>query len=188
MKPLSKTIVVLSILALLFCTITVNAADNAQTASALLTPQRTILYNGVEQIMHDANGERVYPLSYQDTTYLPIRAVCNMLGLNVEWHGDTDTVSLLKEAENGGAQESETARAASADVIYRTVDAMNAQDWDKLIDLQSKENQQDYRNFMADSGNAEKHAGLFNILSAEIIEMKELPLEVASGLTKIDSF
>lgn len=168
--------------------LSVNAAGGGKAESVLLMPRRIIVYNGVEQVMHDADGERVYPLSYDGTTYLPIRAVCNMLGLKVEWSGDTDTVTLLKKAEGGGAQESETVYAASADAVRRTIDAVNTQDWDQFIDLQAEENQQDYRRFAANPSNAEKHTGLFNILSAKIVEIKELPLAAASALTEIDSY
>ena len=44
--------------------------------------------------MKDANGTVVYPISYNGTTYVPLRAVSNMMGLPVDWNGDTRTVYL----------------------------------------------------------------------------------------------
>ena len=46
--------------------------------------------------MYDANGQRVYPISYNGTTYVPIRAVGNMMGIDVAWDGANNAVLLGK--------------------------------------------------------------------------------------------
>lgn len=71
-----------------------NAADTLKTITASLNYGITIKYNGNVQEMKDANGNRVYPISYEGTTYLPVRAVSNMLGIEVNWDGPTNTVWL----------------------------------------------------------------------------------------------
>lgn len=71
-----------------------NAAGTLKTISAYLNYGITISYNGENQIMYDAAGTRVYPISYNGTTYVPIRAVSNMLGIDVEWDGTNNTVLL----------------------------------------------------------------------------------------------
>lgn len=71
-----------------------NAADTVKTITATLNYGITIKYNGNVQEMKDANGNTVYPISYEGTTYLPIRAVSNMLGIEVNWDGPTQTVWL----------------------------------------------------------------------------------------------
>ena len=71
-----------------------NAADTVKTITASLNYGITIKYNGDVQEMKDANGNRVYPISYEGTTYLPVRAVSNMLGIEVNWDGATNTVWL----------------------------------------------------------------------------------------------
>lgn len=43
----------------------------------------------------DANGKTVEPFAVSGTTYLPIRAVANALGLDVEWEQATKTVRLF---------------------------------------------------------------------------------------------
>lgn len=70
------------------------AAGTLETISAYLNYGVTIKYNGEEQMLKDAGGNRVYPITYNGTTYLPVRAVSNMLGVNVEWDGATQTVVL----------------------------------------------------------------------------------------------
>ena len=71
-----------------------NAVDTLKTITASLNYGITIKYNGNVQEMKDANGNRVYPISYEGTTYLPVRAVANMLGIEVNWDDPTQTVWL----------------------------------------------------------------------------------------------
>lgn len=77
-----------------------NAAGTSQQIMAYLTPGRTVKYNGEVQTMKDANGNPVYPISYNGTTYIPIRAVGNMLGIGVDWDANTQSV-LLGDSGNG---------------------------------------------------------------------------------------
>ncbi len=44
----------------------------------------------------DANGAPVEPFAISGTTYLPVRAVANALGLNVGWDQETATVVLTR--------------------------------------------------------------------------------------------
>lgn len=53
-----------------------------------------ITHNGVEQVFTDVNGAPVLPLTYQGTTYLPVRAVAGLVGLRADWDADTATVLL----------------------------------------------------------------------------------------------
>jgi len=80
----------------------VAATGALETISAYLTYNVTVKLDGQTQTMYDANGMRVYPINYQGTTYLPIRAVSNMLGIDVDWDGQTRTVLL---GENGTAKD-----------------------------------------------------------------------------------
>lgn len=70
------------------------AAGTLQEISAYLNSGITIRYNGEVQTMKDASGNRVYPITYNGTTYLPVRAVSDMLGIGVDWDQATQTVSL----------------------------------------------------------------------------------------------
>jgi len=54
----------------------------------------TIMYNGQAQDMTDATGAAVYPITYNGSTYVPIRAVSEILGEEVNWDGATSTITL----------------------------------------------------------------------------------------------
>lgn len=88
------------VLALAFCLVIGASADSLlEKIEAYLNYGITVKYDGVEQTMYDANGKQVYPISYQGTTYVPIRAVSNMLDIDVNWDGANNTVLLGKTGE-----------------------------------------------------------------------------------------
>jgi len=93
-----KTFITLAIALALVCGMVIgaNAADTLKEISAYLNYGITIKYSGEVQNLTDAGGNRVYPISYNGTTYLPVRAVSNMLGIGVDWDGATQTVLLGK--------------------------------------------------------------------------------------------
>ena len=77
-----------------------TAAGTLQEIKAYLNSGITIKYNGEAQVMTDAQGARVYPITYNGTTYVPIRAVSNMLDVKVDWDQASQTV-LLGNPANG---------------------------------------------------------------------------------------
>lgn len=70
------------------------AATSSQTIQALLSFGTPIKYNGQVQTFKDANGKQVFPILYEGTTYLPVRAVCGMVGVAVDYDAATSTVIL----------------------------------------------------------------------------------------------
>lgn len=53
-----------------------------------------ITLNGQMVVPADAAGNPVEPFAINGTTYLPVRAVANAMGLDVEWVQETSTVAL----------------------------------------------------------------------------------------------
>ena len=72
------------------------AANGLQEIKAYLDQDITVKYDGQAQAFTDANGKTVYPISYNGTTYLPVRAVSGLLGIDVDWDQATRTVLLGK--------------------------------------------------------------------------------------------
>jgi hypothetical protein len=71
------------------------------TAFAAYQQQATLNYDNIKITLDgkqvnptDANGTYVEPFTINGTTYLPVRAVANALGMSVGWNQDTKTVTL----------------------------------------------------------------------------------------------
>ncbi|MFI3226896.1 MAG: hypothetical protein R3Y09_05710 [Clostridia bacterium] len=71
----------------------VTASTN-ETITATLNRTISILHNGSYQTFYDANGDVVYPISYNGTTYLPVRSVAGLVDLDVDYDATTETVIL----------------------------------------------------------------------------------------------
>lgn len=72
------------------------AAGGLQEIKAYLNADITFKLNDEVQTLTDASGVRTCPITYNSTTYLPIRSVANLLGLDVGWDQATQTVLLGK--------------------------------------------------------------------------------------------
>lgn len=72
-----------------------NATERDVTAS--LWPDINVMVDGVERTFTDVQGRTVYPLVYNGSVYLPVRAIGNLMGKNVSWDGATETVTLSGE-------------------------------------------------------------------------------------------
>ena len=89
-----------TILAMALCTTAgAYAASNNQTISALLNRDITITYNGQPQTFQDVNGNAVYPITYNGSTYLPVRGVSDLLGVAVNWDQASNTVRLGSDSQ-----------------------------------------------------------------------------------------
>lgn len=73
---------------------TKDTAAKAQDVSAEVRDDFTIVVDGAARTFADVNGRTVYPLLYQGSTYLPVRAIGELMGKSVSWDGKTNTVTL----------------------------------------------------------------------------------------------
>lgn len=70
------------------------SAFGATTVQAQLAPNFTIVVDGIERTFYHVSGEEAHPVVYNGTTYLPLRAIGELMGKNVNWDQDTLTVTL----------------------------------------------------------------------------------------------
>lgn len=99
----------------------------AKSVTATLRGDFTLAIDGTERRFTDANGNTLHPLLYDGTTYLPLRAIGQLMGKNVGWNSHTNTVTL-------------TTKEASEDSLVTDADSFtNANipetDWDNYIGL-----------------------------------------------------
>ncbi len=66
----------------------------SKTVTAQICEEFTIMVDGVKQNFTDANGNEIDPMLYNGSTYLPLRAIGELMGKTVSWNGSTKTVTL----------------------------------------------------------------------------------------------
>lgn len=89
------------------------ANQSYDTVRAHVSPQFTIVVDGSERDFYNADGKEVHPIVYEGTTYLPLRAIGELMDKNVNWDQSTLTVTLsgsrggdvVAGVENNGAKE-----------------------------------------------------------------------------------
>ena len=97
-------------------TLTSGAAKTAnygESSGNVGTALETITYRGIKIILdgeriipRDVNGNMVEPFIMNNVTYLPLRALSNALGFDVEWDGPTSTATISSGASSGGGSQS----------------------------------------------------------------------------------
>lgn len=78
----------------------VYAGSKLETINAYLNHGITFVVNGEDQSLTDSNGNKLVPITYQNTTYLPVRAISNMAGIHVEFNVSSQQIRL--ETEHDG--------------------------------------------------------------------------------------
>jgi len=83
----------------LLCSSAVFAESIEKTVTAVYNNIK-IMIDGEEVTPKDVNGNVVEPFIIDGTTYLPVRAVASLLGKDVNWDGNTNTVYIGKMPSN----------------------------------------------------------------------------------------
>lgn len=82
-------------MALLFSLVVSASAVYANVTKTLSYQDIKVTLNGERLDLRDANGKAVDPFIIDGTTYLPVRAVAESLGLVVVWDGSSKTVNMV---------------------------------------------------------------------------------------------
>ena len=69
----------------------------AKDVSVQVRKDFTIVIDGKEQTFKTSSGKEIYPLLYDGSTYLPLRAIGQIMDKTVEWDKTTKTVILLSD-------------------------------------------------------------------------------------------
>lgn len=95
--------ILLGMLIMLLITTLIVPAFAAQTHKQLNAAfmDIKIVINGETMTPRDPNGKIVEPFIVDGTTYLPVRAICEAIGYDVEWDGKTNTVYVFSNPVDG---------------------------------------------------------------------------------------
>lgn len=72
-------------------------AKNEAFTATLTYKNISVILDGEKLNLKDATGAQIEPFIINGTTYLPVRAISDALGLNVGWDGNTSTVILTSK-------------------------------------------------------------------------------------------
>lgn len=76
-----------------------SARPEQAVINVFLKPDMKIMYDFEIQEFKDVNGKTVYPIIYNGTTYLPVRAIAGLMEADIFWDSTTQTVSINKESK-----------------------------------------------------------------------------------------
>lgn len=94
------------------------SAFAATNVTATLRPDVTVRIDGVACDFYNAQGKEVHPIIYNGTTYIPLRAVGELMGKNVNWDGTTGTASLSGTRTTGNVAGTPDTAAKRTDVTF----------------------------------------------------------------------
>ena len=82
--------------------IVVGASANGiiQKVQSELRGDFVIKTNGQVQTLKNVNGDTVYPMLYEGTTYLPVRAIAELNNKEVVWYEDTKTIDIVDKKDS----------------------------------------------------------------------------------------
>ena len=101
----------------------VIAADSIQNITAQINYGMTMRVNNQEWHPTETDGTEIRPIVYNDRTYLPVRAICDKLGVAVDYDANTQTVLIGENTvQTAPAEQADTEEwtpyAPGMDLIY----------------------------------------------------------------------
>ena len=121
--------------ALLLCaalaagTMTMAAGAATTSITAQLSPDISIVVDGAARSFYNSAGAEVHPILYNGTTYLPLRAIGELMDKNVNWDQANMIVSLSSTRTASDVQGTDDRNAA-----VRSVSAVLSSDITVLVD------------------------------------------------------
>lgn len=111
------------------------------TAAATIGNQAIeVYYNNIKVTLDgkavnlvDANGAAVEPFTINGTTYLPVRAVANALGLGVDWDQATATVVLSSQGQEAAPPASAVAGALDLTGNWTQTNSKSTTDYQAMV-------------------------------------------------------
>ncbi len=124
-------ILMVVVLVLTSFTVGIFAKDLVQKIQAELRGDFKIYIDGEKQTFRDVDGNIVEPILYEGTTYLPVRAIGEMMGKTVYWYQKEKKIELVDEDDT---------LVTDADVIIKDDGKNNGKDNGNVLRPDNKNN------------------------------------------------
>ena len=98
-KKLTTLVLVMCLVGTSF-TIGANADTIITAISATINKDLSVTLDGEKVTFKNEAGIPVPVISYNNTSYLPVRSIAALTGLDVTWNGNTQTIELIKDPVN----------------------------------------------------------------------------------------
>ncbi|WP_113675858.1 stalk domain-containing protein [Vallitalea guaymasensis] len=95
-----KAIGIMIFIAMMSFTLGANADGIITKISATVDKELNLTLDGERVTPKDAKGNEVPIISYNGSSYLPVRAIASLTGIDVAWDGSTKTIKLIKYPVN----------------------------------------------------------------------------------------
>lgn len=109
------------------------AGNDIKSFSAELRPDITIVVDGTEANFKTSSGEAVYPILVDGSTYLPLRAIGELMGKNVNWDETTKTITI------SGDRTSISSNKENPDRARKDIQVQERRDFTIVVDGAEKE-------------------------------------------------
>ena len=135
-----KKIKVLALSCLILASLTVSAlaiTGTVKNIQAQIRGDITVNVDGVQQTFKTAQGKVIEPISYNGSTYLPVRAIGELMGKTVTWTESTKVIDLdgkavtlpedITDADNivdGGTETAISAIAQQATALEKEINGI----------------------------------------------------------------
>lgn len=98
---IKKSILAIVLVLVIVCSMGIGAMAGGviNKVTAYTNANVDITLNGESFVPKDADGNAVPIIIYNDRTYLPVRALGEAVGMNVDWKGETETVILGEDKD-----------------------------------------------------------------------------------------
>ncbi|OXM16501.1 stalk domain-containing protein [Paenibacillus herberti] len=98
---MKKTLLSVIVLGMTFSgAVGVYAGTKMEKINAFLNHGITFNVNGADGSITDSSGKKLAPITYQNTTYLPVRAISNLAGINVEFDAASQQIRMETEQKS----------------------------------------------------------------------------------------
>jgi len=96
LKKVGKVLAIILAIMVVFTAggVVVGATGVDQQITAILARGITVRNNSQPVTFTNAAGQQMYPILYQGSTYLPLRAMAELFDVSIEWDGSTRTVLM----------------------------------------------------------------------------------------------